>query len=158
MEEIWKPVVGYEGLYEVSNLGRVRSVDRLVNHPSGSKSLRKSKLLSPNMTRGYLCVHLSKNCKVTSQRVHRLVAEAFIPNPYNLPMINHKNEVKSDNSIDNLEWCDCNYNINYGTSIKRMINTKVERGIYDKTHIGLPRKEQNKLNQRKYVIRKKQGI
>ena len=110
--EVWKPVVGYEGLYEVSNIGRVRSINY---HKSG-----KAKVMSPSFnTWGYLIVDLRKNNKRHSYAVHRLVAFAFIPNPDNFPEINHKNEIKTDNNVENLEWCTRKYNINYGTAIKR---------------------------------------
>ena len=110
--EVWKPVVGYEGLYEVSNIGRVRSINF---HKSG-----KAKVMSPSLnTWGYPIVDLRKNNKRHSYTVHRLVALAFIPNPDNLPEINHKNEIKYDNTVENLEWCTRKYNINYGTAIKR---------------------------------------
>lgn len=110
--EVWKPVVGYEGLYEVSNIGRVRSINY---HKSG-----KAKVMSPSFnTWGYLIVDLRKNNKRHSYTVHRLVALAFIPNPDNLPEINHKNEIKYDNTVENLEWCTRKYNINYGTGNER---------------------------------------
>lgn len=110
--EVWKPVVGYEGLYEVSNIGRVRSINF---HKSG-----KAKVMRPSFnTWGYLIVDLRKNNKRHSYTVHRLVALAFIPNPDNLPEINHKNEIKYDNTVENLEWCTRKYNINYGTGNER---------------------------------------
>lgn len=110
--EVWKPVVGYEGLYEVSNIGRVRSINF---HNSG-----KAKVMRPSLnTWGYLIVDLRKNNKRHSYTVHRLVAFAFIPNPDNLPEINHKNEIKYDNTVENLEWCTRKYNMNYGTGNER---------------------------------------
>ena len=109
--EEWKPVVGYEGLYKVSNQGRVRSLPR--NSTSG-KILK----LKTN-TDGYLLATLYKDGKSKSYRVHRLVALAFIPNPNNLPEINHKSEEKWLNTVDNLEWCDRVYNINYGNRTKK---------------------------------------
>lgn len=112
IKEYWKPVVGYEGLYMVSNWGRVKSMN--YNH-SGKERIMK---LHPN-DRGYLYVELWKNNKRKTFRVHRLVAEAFLPNPYNLPMINHRDENKSNNNVNNLEWCDCKYNNTYGTRIER---------------------------------------
>ena len=106
MEEIWKSVKGYEGFYEVSSIGRVRSVDRL--DLRGWK--RKGKMLKPTRIRcGYEIVNLCNTHKL----VHRLVAEAFLPNPNNLPIINHKNEVKDDNRVANLEWCTYQYNLTY---------------------------------------------
>ena len=98
-----KDVKGYEGLYAVTSCGKVWSY-------------RRQKFLKPRVNRGgYLYVNLSKNGKAKSYVVHRLVAEAYIPNPDNLPMINHKDECKTNNCLQNLEWCDASYNINYGT-------------------------------------------
>ena len=109
-KEYWKPVVGYEGLYEVSNLGRVKSY-----YFKGT-----IKIITPSINRGgYLQITLCKDKKKKNHLIHRLVAEAFLPNPLNLPQVNHKSENKLDNSVENLEWCDAKYNINYGTAIKR---------------------------------------
>ena len=115
--EIWKSIEGYEGLYEVSNLGRVRSLDKYTLYkPSLYKgkfrTLRKGRILTPKISStGYLEVSLCKNLKQLSYRVHRLVAKAFIPNPNNYPVINHINEVKTDNRVENLEWCTTKYNM-----------------------------------------------
>ena len=104
--EEFREVVGFEGLYEVSNLGRVR---------------RNGRILKPWKNRkGYLHVDLYKNGIRRKALIHRLVAQTFLPNPQNLPMINHKDEDKTNNSIDNLEWCDAKYNINYGTRTERV--------------------------------------
>lgn len=116
--EIWKPVVGYEELYEVSNFGRVKSLDKLVEHgrwKDGSTALKKGKLLSARDNgHGYLAVHLT-NCRKTKDfYVHRLVALAFLENPDNLPEVNHIDENKYNNCLDNLEWCSPKYNSNYG--------------------------------------------
>lgn len=121
MEE-WRDIEGYEGLYQVSNLGRVRSLN--FNHTIGKVkelSLRNSK-------KGYKQVILYKDGKTKSYRVHRLVAEAFIENPNNYEQINHKNEIKSDNTVNNLEWCTNEYNHNYGTR-----NEKVKKSLSKKT-------------------------
>lgn len=115
IKEIWKPVKNYECLYAVSNFGRVKSLSRYMNHKSGGKSLLKERILhQATHPKGYMRVALCKNCHENSFPVHRLVAEAFIPNPDNLPQVNHINEIKSDNSVWNLEWCDNEYNCNYG--------------------------------------------
>ena len=120
-KEYWKPVVGYEGHYQVSNWGRVKSFDRWVKSRNGSVRFCKGRILKPvTNDRGYLCVELWKNNKRKSCKVHRLVAEAFIPNPYNLPMINHRDEDKTNNRVENLEWCDAKYNSNYGTRNERL--------------------------------------
>lgn len=120
MEEIWKDIEGYEGWYQVSNLGRVRSVERYVNYKKTGLSFRKSRILKLKSDYyGYRSVNLSVNCKVKTYKVHRLVAQAFIPNPNNLPCINHKDENKSNNFVSNLEWCSIAYNNTYGTRIER---------------------------------------
>lgn len=106
MSEIWLPVKGYEGLYEVSNLGNVRSLNF---GRTGQIKLKK-----PREIRRYLSVNLWKDGEIKTCRVHRLVAEAFIPNQNNLPQVNHKDENKKNNCVENLEWCDSSYNINYG--------------------------------------------
>ena len=107
-EEYWKPVVGYEGHYQVSNFGRVKSI-----------KFGKEIILKQKIKGGYYHVGLSKNGIVKTYLVHRLVAEAFIPNPNNLPQINHKDECKTNNIVSNLEWCDRKYNINYGTRTEK---------------------------------------
>ena len=105
MEEIWCPIKGYEGLYDVSDQGRVRSL-----------KFGKERILKQLRTpKGYLLVGLRKNRERKMCKVHRLVAQAFIPNPDNLPEVNHKDEDKENNSVQNLEWCDRKYNVNYGT-------------------------------------------
>lgn len=107
--EIWKEIEGYEGLYEISNLGRV-------------KSLKGNKIRKPAKERcGYLFIALSKNNIKKQYKVHRLVAQAFIDNPNNYPIINHKDEDKTNNKVENLEWCDHKYNSNYGTAIQRRL-------------------------------------
>ena len=114
--EIWKDYKDYEGLYQASNLGRLRSLDRWVKSKSGSVRLCKGKILKLCTDKyGYLKVSLYKNNKVKTYYVHRLVAEAFIPNPENLPEVNHKDENKLNNNAENLEWCDREYNCNFGT-------------------------------------------
>ena len=121
MEEIWKDIKDYEGLYQVSNWGRVKSLDRWVKSCYGSKQLKKGQVLKIcNDLNGYLFVSLCKNGKHTIYLVHRLVAEAFIPNPYNLPQVNHKDEDKQNNHYLNLEWCTHEYNVNYGTRNKKV--------------------------------------
>lgn len=108
MEE-WKDVVGYEELYQVNNSGKVRS------HYKG-----EWKIISDCSTKyGYKVVLLYKDGVRKSARVHRLVAEAFIPNPNNYPYINHKDENPANNCVENLEWCTAKYNINYGTCQQR---------------------------------------
>lgn len=114
VEEIWKDIDGWNGLYQISNTGKVRRVFK-----------NKTRELKGTMkTGGYKGVFLKTPEKFKGELVHRLVAEAFIPNPENLPCINHKDEDKWNNKIDNLEWCSYKYNNNYGTRNKRVSKTK----------------------------------
>ena len=129
MEEIWKPVKGYEGYYEVSNLGRVKSLAIYVNTKNNSKRYRSERVLKGILHNGYVWVTLSKYNIKSKKRVHRLVAEAFIPNPYGLPYINHRDEVKTNNVFTNLEWCTVQYNNTYGTARIRAEETKIRRGF-----------------------------
>ena len=119
-EEEWKDIAGYEGYYQVSNLGNVRSLDRVVNYADGRTAKYKGQKIAINTRpNGYLKVNLYKDHKMKNLTVHRLVAEAFIPNPIKYPVINHKDENKTNNHADNLEWCTNAYNSNYGTAKKR---------------------------------------
>lgn len=118
--EIWKDVPGYVGFYQVSNVGRVKSVQRL----DANNHIVKEKILKQfNRGTGYKFVVLYKDGP-HNLNVHRLVALAFIPNPAGLPQINHKNENKTDNRFENLEWCTPKYNANYGTVKKRISNSR----------------------------------
>ena len=117
--QIWKDIKGYEGKYQVNQVGQVRSMNYL--------RTGKVKRLSPGLSSdGYLQVGLYKDGKYYHYLVHRLVAEAFIPNPNNLPQVNHIDENKTNNCVWNLEWCDAKYNSNYGTKIERY--SKARRG------------------------------
>ena len=107
MEEIWKDVKGYEELYQVSNYGQIRSVDRTVGYRyKGKQRIYKGRMLKQVV------------------RIHRLVAEAFLPNPFNLPVINHIDENKKNNMVSNLEWCSCAYNTNYGSGRKKQAESQ----------------------------------
>lgn len=119
-KEIWKDIPDYEGLYQVSSFGRVRSLDRTVLTKNGKNLKMKGKILSAHPdAHGYPKVTLSKNNIQTTRKVHRLVAELFIPNPTGLPEVNHIDECKTNNHYLNLEWCDDYYNNRYGTRDKR---------------------------------------
>ena len=110
MIEIFKDIEGYENLYQISNLGNVKSLG------NGNSNNSKEKILKPTKDKkGYLTVDLYKDGKRKIYKVHRLVAKVFIENPNNLPQVNHKDEDKTNNAVENLEFCDAKYNINYGT-------------------------------------------
>lgn len=125
--EQWRPVIGYDGLYEVSNFGRLRSLSRDITNRWGKITHIEERILSQATTvYGYKQVNLCKEGKIKSLKVHRLVAEAFIPNPNTLPCINHKDEVKTNNNVSNLEWCTWEYNTMYGTRVERCAQTQRE--------------------------------
>lgn len=106
MNEIWKEIPGYEGYFEVSNLGNFRSKDRIVKYKQNGTRLYPGKLLKcEQMQDGYQRIVLMKEAKKKRFMCHRLVALTFIPNPDNLPQVNHKDGVKNNNCVDNLEWC-----------------------------------------------------
>ena len=140
--EEWRAVKGFEGRYEVSNLGRVKSLERTVtskNHyGTFQRRVREKMLKLIKNSEGYLQVDLSKNGTRKQYLVHRLVAEAFIPNPYpeKYDVVNHKiegAEGKLINTVENLEWCDTLYNFKYGTARERMIKTQTNRSDLSKT-------------------------
>lgn len=151
MNEEWRPVKGYEELYEVSNTGRVRSLDKYVKNGHSSYRLHKGKVISLLKGEyGYIQVNLCCNRKMYKKYVHRLVAQAFIPNPDGLPQVNHKDEDKSNNCVENLEWCDAKYNINYGKRSDKVRDTSIKNGYWT----GLSKKEYRK----KYYEENKDNI
>ena len=120
MKEVWKDIPNYEGLYQVSNLGRVKSFRKSTKH-----YWQDEYILKPTTSEnGYCNVTLYDKTVRHKFLVHRLVADAFIPNPDNLPQINHKDENPLNNAVDNLEWCTAEYNNAYGTAKIRAIDTK----------------------------------
>ena len=123
VEVVRKPVEGYEGYYEVDQFGRVYALDRIVhvsdNGREYDKPLKGGQMKQHMHSKGYKTVVLTKNGKSETVYVHRLVAGAFINNPEGLPFINHKDEDKTNNFAENLEWCTNEYNVNYGTGKER---------------------------------------
>ena len=134
--ENWKPIEGFEGLYEISDWGRVRSVDHYVNYKSNGKRLVKGRILKLCFEGRYLFVCLSKCNKKQNFLIHRLVAKAFIPNPDNLPEVNHKTECKCFNHFSALEWCDRIYNTRYGNGIE-LRASKLSKTINQYTKTGV---------------------
>ncbi len=115
MEE-WRDIKGYEGYYQISNLGRVKSLPRDV----GSNRCKKEIIMKTSLDKdGYENLVLRKDGKQKHFRVNRLVAEAFLENPNNYPQVNHKDEDKTNNNVNNLEWCSPKYNINYGSRTEK---------------------------------------
>jgi len=118
VDEVWKDIPGYEGFYQASNFGRIRSVE----HYDKLNRLRKATIRKQQKDNGgYLFVIFSKNGEKKQINTHRIIAMTFILNPNNLPQVNHKDENKTNNCVENLEWCNSKYNANYGNRNKKMI-------------------------------------
>lgn len=123
MDEIWRDIKGYEGLYQVSNFGRVKSFREGTKFGKQKEYILKPWLINT----GYHAVMLYKEDRTKHKyQLHRLVAETFIPNPDNLPCVNHKDENKTNNKVSNLEWCTYSYNNNYGTAKERAHKTRMK--------------------------------
>ena len=133
MNEEWRDIEGYEGKYQISNLGRVKSL--------GTKNKKEKILKFDYNNKGYKCVRLYLNGKGKHIYVHRLVAEAFIDNPNKYPWVNHRDENPKNNCVDNLEWCTRLYNTNYGSRNQRVSNSKKGRNnpMYGKNYGKNPR-------------------
>lgn len=133
-EEIWKPVKNYEERYAVSNMGRVKSLERITVGKDDKKYHWKECILKGIQTKeGYLQVNLyDSKSRRNRLLIHRLVAEAFISNPENKPQVNHKNEIKTDNRVENLEWMTAKENCNYGTR-----NARISKPVAQYTKDGI---------------------
>ena len=144
MIEIWKDIKNFEQIYQVSNLGRVKSLARYVNIKGGSQRLVKECILVPVLTsNGYLKVSLNNVTRKTFN-IHRLVAEAFIPNPDNKPQVNHIDENKLNNSVDNLEWMSAKDNNNHGSRNKR-IQKALSRAVTDGVNVYMSACEASRM-------------
>lgn len=145
--EIWKDIIGYEGMYQVSNLGRIKSKERIAFRGDGTPLHLKESIMTPTCNT-YLYARLRKDGKYKCLGVHRLVCQAFHPNPNNYPCVNHKDNNPLNNTSDNLEWCTHSYNNNYGTHSERLSDTMVEKygvaidvyskyGVYIKSYCSI---------------------
>lgn len=137
--EQWKPVVGYESFYQVSNLGRVKSFARIWLCGQNNKTEKHNPeriMKLTNTNHGYLCIMLTdRNTKIGKQQVHRLVAEAFIPNPENKPHVNHIDHDRKNNKLDNLEWCTIAENNKHSRYYKiqpELYSDIIKMYVYDK--------------------------
>ena len=148
MKEIWEDIKAYKGKYQISSLGRVKMLDYVAS--DGRKIKGRIRKLQKNNS-GYIIVNIIGKTYL----VHRLVAEAFIPNPNNYPQINHKDENKQNNRIDNLEWCTNKYNNNYGTKPYKMglihkgkkISEKQKQLLSEKMKMIVKQKQRNSKGQ-----------
>lgn len=128
MKEVWKDIPNFEGYYQVSSTGKVRSLERKFVNKRNQHRTYPSKILKPTvMPNGYLQVNLKKQGKTFRRFVHRLVATVFVPNEFGYKTVNHIDENKQNNCISNLEWCSQRYNNNYGTRLKRAIQSRSKR-------------------------------
>lgn len=133
MQEIWKPVVGYEGIYEVSNFGRIKSVDRIITTTNNTTRIRRGVIRKPSNNQwGYLQVSLHREGIRTCFRIHRLVAIAFIPEQDGKHEINHIDGNKKNNKTNNLEWCTTSENILHAVRTGLLVIKKGENTSYSK--------------------------
>lgn len=143
--EEWRDVVGYEGYYMVSNMGRIATLSHTVDFISIYDGVEVKKTFKAKQClrklhqgkHGYMECTLRDSKRTKLMKVHRIVAEAFIPNPQSLPSVNHKDEDKTNNKVKNLEWCTCLYNANYGTRNKRLktsLSNAHKNGLFENTY------------------------
>lgn len=147
MKEIWKDIVGYEDLYQVSNLGNIKSKERIVKN-GNRVFFKKEKILTPFLQKtGYLTITLLKDNKIKSHYIHRLVAIAFIKNDFDLEQVNHKDGNKRNNNVNNLEWCSRSENIKHA----------IKNGLFSKDVVLNKISKMNK-KKRKSILQIKNNV
>lgn len=146
MTEKWVDIPNYEGYYQVSNNGKVRSLDRIIKGPLGQPKKQKGAILKPRLRHYYMSVRLAKNGIIKDYNIHRLVAISFLENPLNLPCINHKDENKLNNNVENLEWCSYAYNTRYGTCRERISSANKI------SHLGICMPKLEESNKSRWIL------
>ncbi len=131
-EEIWKDIPGFEGIYQASTLGRIKSLERKIKHWKGGYSVLKESILSERKSKGYVSVVLYKNGKNKNIDIHRLIAITFIPNPNDKPEVNHKDFIKTNNRVSNLEWTTSEENIKHAVENGLITSRKGENNNFSK--------------------------
>lgn len=155
MKEIWKPVVGFEEYFMISNLGKLKRIKEVQNLFGKTKrEIKTDRIVKPTLDRGYYKIGLSVNGKRTLKYIHRMVAEAFIPNPNNYKEINHKDNNPSNNNVNNLEWCDRKYNIEYMVKHQEKIreNNELRLEMLETIYYGIELGKITTLEQVKNII------
>lgn len=133
MDEVWVDIAGFEGLYKISNIGRVMRLRKEIVRPIGNNYFTEEAIMSTYNLTGYRCIVLTKNKRTHRLRVHRLVAQAFIPNPENKPQVNHINAIRDDNRVQNLEWVDNRENaIHHSMNFLKTKSSRFPGVSYDK--------------------------
>jgi DNA-binding XRE family transcriptional regulator len=157
--EIWKAIPQYEGVYEVSNLGQVKCLERFVNGKGKGKKLVLEQIINPQIDKGYFRVNLYKNGKLKRIAVHRLVAIAFIPNQEEKPQVNHINGIKTDNRLENLEWVTLSENMIHAYK-ENLLVRKGEKHTQNKLSVSNVIEIRNLLSQgvKQDEIAKKYGV
>lgn len=151
MEEVWKEIEGYEGIYKVSNLGRVKSLERFINDKGGLHKIKPKFLTLSKRKDGYVAVRLSKNGVYKSVKVHRLVASAFIPNPDNKPQIDHIDTNRENNCVENLRWVTPSENCRNPLSLKNYSQSHIGHPNYLKHHSAEARAKISQANRNRVV-------
>lgn len=160
-QEVWRDIIGYEGRYQVSNLGRVKRLryEYVDTYKSGRHRVKPERIVTASVAKmGYYMVDLHLNGRRKRCYVHRLVAQSFVPNPDNLFYVNHKDENMLNNRADNLEWCTAAYNVSYGTNRVRSVETRRKNGTYENISDVTRRRISDALKGKKKSLSHRQHI